>query len=134
MCLARAPSVFTAAVAGAPVTHWDSYDSAYTERYMGKPQDFPESYARASVLSHVGNIPDTSSLLLIHGLLDENVHFRHTARLIDALISHRKRYDLLVFPNERHTPRRHGDRVYMEERIFEFFCTALQHPTPTASD
>ncbi|KAG0498230.1 hypothetical protein HPP92_002921 [Vanilla planifolia] len=52
-------------------------------------------------------------------MIDENVHFRHTARLINALIAARKPYELLVFPDERHMPRRLQDRVYMEERIWE---------------
>jgi dipeptidyl-peptidase-4 len=58
--------------------------------------------------------------MLVHGLIDENVHFRHTARLINALITARKDYELLLFPNERHSPRRLGDRVYMEQQIFGF--------------
>lgn len=44
--------------------------------------------------------------MLVHGLIDENVHFRHTARLINALIAARKPYDLLLFPDERHSPRK----------------------------
>lgn len=125
LCLARAPDVFHAAVAGAPVTHWDGYDTHYTERYMGLPSENAAGYINSSVMAHVDAISDSAKLLLVHGLLDENVHFRHTARLIDELIKCRKRYELLLFPNERHTPRRHSDRVYMEERIFHFFQAAL---------
>lgn len=125
LCLARAPDVFHAAVAGAPVTHWEGYDTHYTERYMGLPRENPAGYTRSSVLTHTDSIADSARLLLVHGLLDENVHFRHTARLIDELIKSRKRYELLIFPNERHTPRRHSDRVFLEERIFDFFQSAL---------
>ena len=64
-------------------------------------------------------------LLLVHGLIDENVHFRHTARLINALIRARKTYDLMLFPDERHMPRRLEDRVFMEEQIVEFFKNNL---------
>jgi dipeptidyl-peptidase-4 len=60
-------------------------------------------------------------LLLVHGMLDENVHFRHTARLINALTRARKTYDLLVFPDERHMPRRLADRVYLNEQIIGYF-------------
>jgi dipeptidyl-peptidase-4 len=59
-------------------------------------------------------------LLLVHGLIDENVHFRHTARLINALIRARKPYELLLFPDERHSPRRLDDRVFLEEQIRDF--------------
>lgn len=69
------------------------------------------------------------SLLLVHGLLDENVHFRHSARLINHLIAARKRYQLLVFPNERHLPRSESDRVYMEQRVLEFVQECMQKPT-----
>ena len=84
MCLARAPETFHAAVAGAPVSAWDGYDTFYTERYMGLPQENAEGYRASSVMEHVANI--RGRLLLVHGLIDENVHFRHTARLINALI------------------------------------------------
>ncbi|MBZ0278331.1 MAG: prolyl oligopeptidase family serine peptidase [Anaerolineae bacterium] len=60
-------------------------------------------------------------LLLIHGMIDENVHFRHTARLINALNRARKIYDLLLFPDERHMPRLPADKVYLNERIVGYF-------------
>lgn len=123
MCLARAPETFKAAIAGAPVTNWNGYDTHYTERYMGTPQANPQGYQVSSVMHHVENI--RGELMLVHGLIDENVHFRHTARLINALIAERKRYDLLLFPDERHGPRRLQDRVYMEERIRDFFIENL---------
>jgi dipeptidyl-peptidase-4 len=123
MCLARAPDTFSVAVAGAPVTHWDGYDTHYTERYMGTPESNPDGYVLSSVLHHVENI--AGKLLLVHGLIDENVHFRHTARLVNALIAARKPYDLLLFPDERHMPRKLADRVFMEERIRDFFTHNL---------
>lgn len=117
MSLARAPETFNLAVAGAPVTHWDGYDTHYTERYMGTPQANPKGYEESAVMHHVEKL--SGDLMLVHGLIDENVHFRHTARLINALITARKHYELLLFPNERHGPRRLEDRVYMEQRIFD---------------
>ncbi len=123
MCLARAPEVFKAAVAGAPVTHYDGYDSCYTERYMGLPQENADGYQRGSVMHHVEQM--RGKLLLVHGLIDENVHFQHTARLVNALIRARKPYELLLFPDERHMPRGEADRIYMEERILAFLEDAL---------
>lgn len=128
MSLARAPDTFHAAVAGAPVTHWDAYDTSYTERYMGTPQSNPRGYEDSSVMHHVPKM--RGKLLLVHGLIDENVHFRNTARLINALIEHRKDYDLLLFPNERHMPRSAKDREYMEERVRDFLVEALVAPAP----
>ena len=123
MCLARAPETFKAAVAGAPVSAWDGYDTHYTERYMSTPQDNPEGYRHSSVMAHIQKM--TGHLMLVHGLIDENVHFRHTARLINALIEARKTYDLLLFPDERHMPRKLADRVFMEEQIRDFFIKNL---------
>jgi dipeptidyl-peptidase-4 len=119
LCLCRAGELFKTAVAGAPVTHWDGYDTAYTERYMGTPQNNPDGYEISSVMAHVENMQ--GNLLLVHGLIDENVHFRHTARLINALIAADKRYELLLFPEERHGPRKEDGRRYLEARIADFF-------------
>ncbi len=126
--LARAPEVFRAGVAGAPVTDWDGYDTHYTERYMGTPAENPTGYAESSVLSHVSSM--TGRLLLVHGLLDENVHFRHTARLVDHLIAARRHYELLVFPRERHLPRHLEDRAYMEERAISWLVGELSPESP----
>lgn len=123
LCLARAGETFQAAVAGAPVTHWDGYDTCYTERYMGLPQLNSDGYANSSVMAHLDKM--AGKLLLVHGLIDENVHFRHTARLINALIAARKRYELLLFPDERHMPRKADGRLYMEEQIYDFFKQQL---------
>ncbi|WP_428261129.1 DPP IV N-terminal domain-containing protein [Haliangium sp.] len=123
MALARAPETFHVAVAGAPVSSWDGYDTHYTERYMGTPASNPTGYRDSAVTHHVAGMK--GRLLLVHGLIDENVHFRHTARLINALIEHRKDYDLLLFPDERHLPRGLADRVYMEEQVRDFFRNHL---------
>ena len=123
MCLAKAPETFRVAVAGAPVTAWDGYDTAYTERYMATPQTNPTGYAQANVLNFVDSMQ--GKLLIIHGMLDENVHFRHTARLLNALTRARKPYDLLIFPDERHMPRRQADRVYLQERTIQYFLDWL---------
>ncbi|EOY23543.1 Prolyl oligopeptidase family protein isoform 1 [Theobroma cacao] len=123
MTLARFPDVFQCAVSGAPVTSWDGYDTFYTEKYMGLPSEDAESYEYSSVMHHVNKMK--GRLLLVHGMIDENVHFRHTARLVNALVATRKSYELLIFPDERHMPRRHRDRIYMEERIWEFIERSL---------
>ena len=62
---------------------------------------------------------------MIHGMLDENVHFRHTARLTTALIAAAKPFTLLPLPDERHSSRREADRKYVAEHLANFFETAL---------
>jgi len=123
MCLAKAGDVFKCAVAGAPVTSWDGYDTCYTERYMGTPASNPEGYRTSSVMENLDGM--RGDLLLVHGLIDENVHFRHVARLINSLIAAQKPYQLLLFPNERHSPRSQKDRAFMEERIWAFIKASL---------
>lgn len=63
---------------------------------MGTPQNNADGYRSSSVMSHASGI--RGHLMLVHGLIDENVHFRHTARLVDALIKRRKPHELLLFP------------------------------------
>ncbi|KAM6555570.1 hypothetical protein CsatB_002589 [Cannabis sativa] len=118
MTLARYPDVFQCAVAGAPVTSWDGYDTFYTEKYMGLPSDNAMAYELGSVMHHVNKMK--GRLLIVHGMIDENVHFRHTARLVNALVAAGKPYELLIFPDERHMPRGQRDRIYMEKRIWDF--------------
>jgi dipeptidyl-peptidase 4 len=86
---------------------------------MSLPQDNERGYLDSSVMTHVDKL--VGRLMLVHGMVDENVHFRHTARLITALTRARKEYELLLFPDERHLPRSAADRVYMEQRIATFF-------------
>ncbi len=123
MAMAREPGIFRVGVAGAPVTHWDGYDTAYTERYMSTPELNPGGYDESSVMAHVSRL--NGKLLLIHGMIDENVHFRHTARLIVALSAAQKEYDLLVFPEERHMPRDAKGLEYQERRLIEYFRAHL---------
>src|SRR5207248_2498483 len=82
-CLQLAPDVFKAGVAVAPVTDWDGYDTCYTERYLGTPADNAAGYKASSALARAAEL--RGDLLVIHGMLDENVHFRHAARLTTAL-------------------------------------------------
>ncbi|XP_071706088.1 uncharacterized protein [Rutidosis leptorrhynchoides] len=127
MSVSRFPEVFKCAVSGAPVSSWDGYDTFYTEKYMGKPDENKSGYSFGSLMNHVGNLKGNGGkqLLLVHGLIDENVHFRHTARLLNALVAARKPYELLIFPDARHMPRPFKDRLYMEERIWDFIHTTL---------
>jgi dipeptidyl-peptidase-4 len=118
-CLTEAGDVFKAGVAIAPVTDWDGYDTCYTERYMGTPRDNPKGYEASSVLTRAGKLD--GALLLVHGMLDENVHFRHSARLIDALVAAGKSFECLPLPESRHGTRRESDRRYLVERTARHF-------------
>lgn len=119
MSMLRRPDMFKVGVSGAPVADWDGYDTGYTERYMGTPQNNAEGYREGSLLTHADKL--RGQLLLIHGGVDENVHFRHTARLITALTAADRDYDLLMFPAERHMPRDQAGLEYQERRVARYF-------------
>lgn len=121
--LARLPDVFSCAVAGAPVTAWEWYDAHYTERYMGTPEMNPAGYANASVIGRCGDV--RGKVLVVHGVVDENVHFRHSTSYVAGLERCGKRagdgYVFMPFPDERHVPRGATDRMYMERSMQAFF-------------
>ena len=119
----RAATCSGSASPGAPVTHWDGYDTHYTERYMGLPsENAARVRARRACCRGVGA---RGKLMIVHGMIDENVHFRHTGRLVNALMAARKEFDLRVFPDERHMPRKPADRLYMEQQIVRFLVEGL---------
>jgi len=122
-CLTEAPDTFRAGVAVAPVTDWDGYDTCYTERYMETPATNPSGYARSSVLTRAGQL--RGDLLVIHGMIDENVHFRHSARLASALIAASRPFEMLPLPDERHSSRKEEGRRYVADRLGRFFENTL---------
>uniref|UniRef100_A0A5S6QEM3 Peptidase_S9 domain-containing protein n=1 Tax=Trichuris muris TaxID=70415 RepID=A0A5S6QEM3_TRIMR len=121
MGLAQHPEVFKVAIAGAPVTDWRFYDTAYTERYLGLPENNQAAYEESSVVSLVNKFPSVAGrLLLLHGMRDENVHFRHTTTLVQALIDAGKPYSLQTYPDERHAFRNASATSHMFATILNF--------------
>ncbi len=100
-CLLRRPGVWRAGVAGAPVTDWHTYDAIWTERYLGHPQDNPAGYTASSPLTHAAELRDP--LLIVHGTTDNNVHPQNTYNLIARWISASVRFELALYPNQRHS-------------------------------
>ncbi|XP_060115945.1 dipeptidyl peptidase 8 [Heteronotia binoei] len=106
MALLQKPDIFKVAVAGAPVTLWLFYDTGYTERYMGHPDQNEQGYYLGSVAMQANKFPsEPNRLLLLHGFLDENVHFAHSSILLSFLVRAGKPYDLQIYPQERHSIR-----------------------------
>ncbi len=116
--------LFHFGIAGAPVTDWHLYDSIYTERYMGIPQDDPEAYERTSSLEGVENY--SGRLLLIHGTHDDNVHPQNTTKLIDALIKKRKQFDVMIYPNETHGIRGTDELIHLWTMVYEYMDRNLR--------
>jgi dipeptidyl-peptidase-4 len=96
------PEVFACAIAGAPVTDWQLYDTAYTERYMRTPERNVPGYERTSALTHAAKL--SRPLLLIHGITDDNVHFAHTLALIEALYVAGKRAEVITLSSTHMLP------------------------------
>ncbi|WP_145235499.1 prolyl oligopeptidase family serine peptidase [Urbifossiella limnaea] len=123
----RRPDVFKAAVAGAPVTDWEDYDTHYTERYMGLLPASAAAYREASLLPLADKLD--RPLLLVHGTADDNVYYRHTLRLSDALFRAGRRFEALALPGVTHMAS--ADPVVMERlwtRTAGFFRSHLGGP------
>jgi dipeptidyl-peptidase-4 len=123
MAAIRRPDLFKSAVVGAPVVTWENYDTYYTERYLGLPQEDPEAYRVSSVLSYADQT--RRPLLLIHGLTDDNVYFQHTLQLADALYRAGKPYELLPMLGT-HMISDPLVKLRQQERIMEFFARTLR--------
>ena len=97
--------LFAAGIAGAPVTDWRNYDTIYTERYMNTPQENPEGYDATSVVKAAQNLH--GQLLIIHGLMDDNVHVQNTLQFVQTLAAGRQgfRDDVLSQRSPRHSRR-----------------------------
>src|SRR5579859_262928 len=102
LMLLTAPNTpFAAGVAGAPVTDWTLYDTAYTERYMGTPADNADGYRLSQVTGRLGNMRP-NSLLLVHGMADDNVIFENSTRVIYRLQQLAIPFELMTYPGLRH--------------------------------
>jgi dipeptidyl-peptidase-4 len=121
LAVLRRPDIFKAAVAGAPVTDWLDYDTQYTERYLGLPGE--DVYAGSSL---IGDAPKLSRpLLLIHGTADDNVYFRHSLKLMDALEKAGRPFQFLPIVGSTHMVLDPELRVQIEKRTLEFFKASL---------
>jgi dipeptidyl-peptidase-4 len=123
LAMLGAPGRFKVGIAGAPVTDWRLYDTGYTERYMGTPAENPAGYAETDLARLAGNLK--GKLFILHALMDENVHFDHTAHLVDALVGAGKPFDFFVFPGERHGYRSPAARRYAMHRVVDYLVENL---------
>ncbi|KAK6184810.1 hypothetical protein SNE40_007192 [Patella caerulea] len=126
MGLSQRPEIFKLAIAGAPVVSWSLYDTGYTERYMGLPSTNIQAYKTGCVLDYIESFPDEENrLLIVHGLIDENVHFHHSNYLINTLVRYCKPYRLQVYPNERHGIRSHEASEHYKTMVLSFLQNNL---------
>jgi dipeptidyl-peptidase-4 len=122
--LTHAPGVFRSGIAGAPPADWHYYDTAYTERYMGTPQREPAAYHRTSVLPATGAL--RSSLLILQGTSDDNVHLMNSISLLQAFIKSGKTVEYFVYPGQRHGVRSIAMRRDIGRRMLEWWERTLK--------
>jgi dipeptidyl-peptidase-4 len=108
-----------AAAAGGPPTNWGLYDTHYTERFMGTPQNNAEGYAGTDVVERIPNL--TGRLLLMHGMADDNVVFENSTRLIDALQAQSVPFEMMVYPGQRHGVRGNARQLQQWRTYLDFF-------------
>ncbi len=118
------PDLVHAAVAGAPVTDWSLYDTAYTERYLGTPAEYPQRYADESLLGRASSL--RRPLMIIHGFSDDNVVVAHSLRLSQALLEAGRAHQVLPLSGVTHmTPQAVvAENLLLAQR--DFLAAALQ--------
>ena len=94
------PGLYAAGISGAPVTKWELYDTHYTERYMGTPQDDAEAYEAASAIPNATKITDP--LLIIHGMADDNVVFENATEIISVMQEANVPFEMMLYPGYTH--------------------------------
>jgi dipeptidyl-peptidase-4 len=114
---------FKAGFAGGPVTDWHFYDSIYTERYLGMPQQNETSYRTSSPIDRAENLK--GKLLIAHGTDDDNVHFANTLTLIDKLIEVGKYAEVMPVPGRGHGASDPAARKVVFNRVTQFFLDNL---------
>lgn len=122
-CLMQGADVFKAAISVAPVTNWRFYDSIYTERYQGLPQDNAAGYDENSPVHHVQKLK--GNLLLVHGTGDDNVHFQNAVALQEALIKANKQFQSFYYPNRNHGIAGGNTRYHLYQMMTDFLLKNL---------
>ena len=120
----NAANVFKAGVSVAPVSDWHLYDTIYTERYMGRPQDDASGYQNSSPVNQVAKLK--GKLMLVHATGDDNVHFSNTSEVINELILAGKYpANLMIFPGRGHSMSDLPARIELFRGITDFLLNNL---------
>lgn len=119
MGLCKAGEHFKAGVAVAPVSDWRLYDTHYTERYMGLPDDNAAGYKAANVLTHLHKLD--APLLLMHGMADDNVLFTNSTLIMAELQRLNKPFELMTYPGAKHSMQERDVSIHRFEMILDFF-------------
>ena len=129
MCLSKqgdevnGGNIWQCGIAIAPVTSWRLYDSAYTERFMRRPQVNEFGYEGTDLMKMAGDV--TGKLLIVHGLADDNVHAQNTLLYTDALVKAGKQFDMQLYVDDNHSIRKPENYKHLHEKIVLFLQNNL---------
>ena len=123
MSMSEGRPVFYAGVAVAPPTSWRYYDTVYTERFMRTPKENQEGYD-CSPITRAKNL--SGSLLIIHGLADDNVHFRNVAEYTEALVHADKDFRQLTYTNRNHSIYGGNTRNHLFRQLINHFKQSMK--------
>lgn len=115
--------IWQCGIAIAPVTNWRLYDSAYTERFMRRPQVNDFGYEGTNLMQMAGDL--TGELLIVHGLADDNVHAQNTLLYTDALVKAGKQFEMQLYVDDNHSIRKPANNKHLHHRIMLFLKNNL---------
>lgn len=122
-CMAQPDSPFCCGISVAPVADFRLYDSAYTERFMRRPQANESGYKSADVKAIAEKLK--GRLLLVHGVADDNVHCQQSWIYVDALVRANKQFDMQFYPDDNHFLKKRNNYKHLYNRKWEFLQTNL---------
>ena len=123
LAMTKGAAHYAAGISVAPVTNWRYYDSIYTERYMGLPQDNADGYDNNSPINHTDKME--GNYLLIHGTADDNVHFQNAVEMVNALVDSDKQFDFYIYPDRNHGIYGGNTRFHLFTKITDFLSENL---------
>lgn len=123
MSMSTPGALWKCGIAIAPVTSWRLYDSAYTERYMRRPQVNDYGYEGTDLMKQAAQLQ--GKLLLVHGLADDNVHAQQSWLYVDALVQAGKQFEMQFYPDDNHFLRNGANYEHLHKRILGFLDAAL---------
>jgi dipeptidyl-peptidase 4 len=124
MAMFKAGDYFAAGVSGAPVTDWALYDTHYTERYLGHPANNAQGYIDSAVFPYADGLK--GSLLIYHGMADDNVLFTHSTKLYKQLQDKGLLFDMINYPGSKHSMFGQPVQTHLHKSISQFFDRHLK--------
>ncbi len=124
MTMFKASEYFQAGVSGAPVTDWNLYDTHYTERYLSHPKTNADGYKASNVFPYINGLK--GSLLIYHGMADDNVLFTHATKVFKELQDNALAFEMMTYPGSKHSLRGKKVQTHLHQTITNFFDRAFK--------